>query len=222
MNLKRMITNQAMKRKSYCLILILLIMLCVVRVFYVNAAEVYLGKDMEKELYENDSIPASTFGTSQTSRQMQDKLRIRMANEDSILAVQGKTSTYSLSQKEYNILTRIVEAEAGNLDKKSKILVANVILNRINHEEFPDTVEEVVFQNVNGAVQFSPVADGRYYTVKVTEATKESVDRALAGEDYSEGALYFMERTMSAASNVNWFDNCLTKLFKYQRHEFYK
>ena len=127
-----------------------------------------------------------------------------------------------LSEKEYHILTRIVEAEATGLDKKSKILVANVVLNRMKHQAFPDTVEDVVFQNVNGAVQFSPVADGRYYSVKITEATKEAVDRALAGEDYSQGALYFMERTMSDKSNVRWFDSCLTKLFQYQGHEFYK
>ena len=193
-----------------------------------NAAVTVLEQETEKdgiwgaEKKENEIQSAAFFGNHDVTSRFHEMERIRMANEDAIQVAHMVTGGYHLSDKEYGILTRIVEAEAGNMDKKSKILVANVILNRINHEEFPDTVEEVVFQNVNGAIQFSPVADGRYYTVKITESTKESVDRALAGEDYSEGALYFMERSMSAASNVNWFDQCLTKLFKYESHEFFK
>lgn len=228
MNLKKFIINQAGEIRTHCLIVFLLIIFCGVHVFYVNAAEIVLEKENKKnriwgaENKDSEIQSAAFLGNHDVTSRLQEMKRIRMANEDGIQVAHMVAGGYHLSEKEYGILTRIVEAEAGNMDKKSKILVANVILNRMNHEEFPDTVEEVVFQNVNGAIQFSPVADGRYYTVKITESTKESVDRALAGEDYSEGALYFMERSMSADSNVNWFDTCLTKLFKYQSHEFYK
>ena len=154
---------------------------------------------------------------------MTEKVKIRKANEDAIEeAVLVQNNITKLSKKDYNILTRIVEAEATDKDKKSKILVANVILNRVKNKEFPDSVEDVVFQNVNGAVQFSPVADGRYYSVPIQESTKESVDRALAGEDYSKGALYFVERALADSDNVSWFDRSLTRLFEYQGHEFYK
>ena len=61
---------------------------------------------------------------------------------------------YDISDQEFNILTRIVEAEATDKDMKSKILVANVVLNRWKSSQFPDTIEEVVFQRENGAVQF--------------------------------------------------------------------
>ena len=217
MNLIKLNTNQTEKNKTFCLILFLFIFFYLLSVLYVNAAEIHTEENNGEQ-----TIPVSIMGTNIIDRRIREMNRIRMANEDAIQVIQDNTAKHSLSEKEYNILTRIVEAEAGNLDKKSKILVANVILNRIDHEQFPDTVEEVVFQNVNGAVQFSPIADGRYYTVKIAESTKESVDRALAGEDYSEGALYFMERSISARSNVDWFDNCLTKLFKYESHEFFK
>lgn len=212
MNLKKWIINQADRITSYCLILFIFLIFCVVSAFYVK----YVNAENV------ETVPAALFGTNQTELKHQEKQRIRMANEDGILAAFGTGGAVSLSEKEYHILTRIVEAEAGNLDQKSKILVANVILNRMKHDEFPDTVEEVVFQNVKGAVQFSPIADGRYYSVRIAESTKESVDRALAGEDYSQGALYFMERSMSASGNVRWFDECLTKLFKYESHEFFK
>ena len=127
-----------------------------------------------------------------------------------------------VSQTEFNILSRIVEAEATDKDMKSKILVANVILNRLKSKEFPDSIESIVFQRENGAVQFSPTADGRYYSVHVTESSRESAKRALGGEDYSKGALYFVERDIADPSNVSWFDRALTKLFEYQGHAFYK
>ncbi|MDO4942532.1 MAG: cell wall hydrolase [Lachnospiraceae bacterium] len=129
---------------------------------------------------------------------------------------------YHISDTDFNILSRIVEAEATDKDIKSKILVANVVLNRWKSGEFPDSIEGVVFQRENGAVQFSPTADGRYYSVHVTESSKESVERALTGEDYSEGALYFVERSIADPDNVSWFDSALTKLFEYQGHAFYK
>lgn len=184
--------------------------ICMISVIYVSAAE------------NREETEETMAGTSYGLFPYQEAVQIRMANEDGILSSGFLYPYTQLNEREYGILTRIVEAEATNMDQKSKILVANVVLNRMRDERFPDTVEEVVFQNVNGAVQFSPIADGRYYSVNVTESTKECVDRALAGEDYSEGALYFMERTMSSPSNVRWFDRALTKLFVYQGHEFYR
>ncbi|MCB6759237.1 cell wall hydrolase, partial [Phocaeicola vulgatus] len=68
-----------------------------------------------------------------------------------VKGLKGKIST-----REKAILTRIVEAEATDKDMKSKILVANVILNRVRSKEFPNTIEQVVFQRTNGSVQFSP------------------------------------------------------------------
>ena len=128
-----------------------------------------------------------------------------------------------VTQRERSILERIVEAEATDKDEKSKILVANVILNRVRSKEFPNSIEAVVFQRAYGKVQFSPTADGRYESVHITKSTKRSVKKALEdGIDYSEGALYFVEKTMANPKNVSWFDEALTRLFTYQGHSFYK
>ena len=129
---------------------------------------------------------------------------------------------YQISDQEFRILSRIVEAEATDKDMKSKILVANVVINRWKSKEFPDSIAGVVFQRDHGAVQFSPTADGRYDSVNVTESSRESVDRALKGEDYSQGALYFVERSLADPENVSWFDRSLTRLFEYEGHAFYK
>ena len=101
---------------------------------------------------------------------------------------------YCLSDKDYEVLLKIVQAEAGNEDEKGKMLVAGVVMNRVENSRFPDSVEEVVFQHEDGVYQFSPVANGTYYNVKVTEETRKAVDRVLSGEDITQGALYFAAR----------------------------
>jgi len=128
---------------------------------------------------------------------------------------------YQLSKEDYECLLRIVEAEAGCEDEKGKMLVAGVVLNRVNDEAFPDTVREVVFQNEGGCYQFSPVANGRYYQVKVTDETKEAVDKVLMGQDVSNGALYFAARKYANPDNMSWFDSKLKQLFSYGGHEFF-
>lgn len=126
-----------------------------------------------------------------------------------------------LSEEDFQVLCRIVEAEAGGEDISGKLLVANVILNRVEDAAFPDTVKDVVFQQNNGAFQFSPICDGRYYEVKISEETREAVQRALLGEDNSKGALYFASRKGAAPEKMKWFDTHLTRLFEYGGHEFF-
>ena len=126
-----------------------------------------------------------------------------------------------VSEQDIDTLMRIVEAEAGGEDRKGKLLVANVIINRVKAEEFPDTVTEVVYQKVKNVTQFSPVSDGKIRTVKVSEETREVVYSALLGEDVSDGALYFVARKIADAEKVCWFDENLTFLFSYGGHDFF-
>ncbi len=132
-----------------------------------------------------------------------------------------KKPVYQLSDTDYNALLKIVEAEAGGEDENGKLLVANVVLNRVKNGIFPGTVMQVVYQREFGVCQFSPVSDGRINRVKVSEETKRAVDRAVYGEDISQGALYFVARKAVAADKMQWFDNHLTWLFAYGGHEFF-
>ena len=121
------------------------------------------------------------------------------------------------TDEDYQVLLRIAQAEAGICDPKGKILVADVIINRVLSGKFPDSVKAVVYQ----PSQFQPVSNGTINTVKVTAETIECVDRALAGEDYSNGALYFMNRRASGSA-ASWFDRRLTYLFAHDGHEFFR
>lgn len=169
--------------------------------------------------------------------QGQEALKIEQQEKKAIILVEGKRIasdrreiTYQELQPEYVIavsqqdiecLMRIVEAEAGCEDRKGKLLVANVVINRVRDKAFPDTVTEVVYQRNSQSAQFSPVSNGRIDTVKVSEETREVVYSALLGEDVSQGALYFVARQYAEPDKVCWFDDNLTHLFSHGGHDFF-
>ncbi len=141
--------------------------------------------------------------------------RILMAN------VITRERKVTITQSEYDNLLRIVEAEAGGEDFIGKMLVANVVLNRVEDEHFPDSINEVIFQSDHGVTQFSPITDGRFYSVNISQETIEAVNQVLQGEDNSQGALYFAARKSADKENMRWFDEELEWLFAYGGHEFF-
>jgi len=122
-----------------------------------------------------------------------------------------------LDEQEYQILLKIVEAEAGGEDEVGKMLVANVVMNRVRSSHFPNTIKDVVYQCNNGTAQFSPTADGRIDQVSISQQTVDAVARALNGEDASSGALYFK----SVNSKTKWFDRTLNRVMQHGNHIFY-
>ena len=170
-------------------------------------------------------------------RNLQTKVPVSADSESRMIGIASRTSSgqrvvdcnelqrnsrYHLDMSELEVLLKIVEAEAGCEDEDGKLLVANVILNRLNSDKFPDSVPEIVFQQENGITQFSPVSDGSYDRVQISEETVRAVGRALDGEDISEGALYFAARDYADSNRMRWFDEKLTLLFRHGGHEFFK
>lgn len=177
-------------------------------------------KELEEKAKERESAPAEGAWMSSRGLGIADVAVSGQRVVDYNLIEQS--SLYLLSDEDMEALLRIVEAEAGCEDEDGKLLVANVVLNRVNSDSFPETVHEVVFQRENGVTQFSPVASGSYYTVEISEDTISAVGRALSGEDISEGALFFAARKYADSSRMKWFDENLTFLFSHGGHEFFK
>jgi len=134
----------------------------------------------------------------------------------------GNAESALLSVKDYTALIRIVEAEATSEDLKGKILIANVVLNRVEVNGFPNSIYDVVNQKLNGRAQFSPIDDGRYYTVPITSSTEQAVEEALRGTDYSNGALFFVAKSLASEKAGSWFDRDLEFVMKHGVHSFYK
>lgn len=127
-----------------------------------------------------------------------------------------------LTNEEEEILCRIVEAEATGEDLLGKKMVADVVINRCLDKRFPETVKEVVFQSCLGRYQFSPICDGRFFRVSISDDTKKAVHNAIYGEDDTNGALYFVAPKTANQLNLNWFRHSLCLKVAHGGHCFYR
>lgn len=125
-----------------------------------------------------------------------------------------------INNTQLDTLMKIVEAEAGGEDYIGKVLVANVVINRVKSEDFPDDVDKVIYQHDEEIYQFSPVLDGRISKVEISEETRKAVYDALCGHDYSNGALYFVAKN-AKEEKKKWFVTNLQYLYTHGGHEFY-
>lgn len=125
--------------------------------------------------------------------------------------------TYSedWSAKESYLLARIAMAEAEGCNIQTKTLIIMCVLNRVWSDEFPDTIEEVIFQEN----QFSPIDNGRWDRVEPNEDCYEAVKVVMEAKyDYSGGATYFE----NCADEDNWHSRNLEFLYESEGIRFYK
>lgn len=87
---------------------------------------------------------------------------------------------------DYELLARIISAEARGESYVGQVAVGAVILNRVEHPSFPDTISGVVYQN--GA--FSCLYDGQFYE-EITDSAYSAARDVLNGVDPSGGAIYY-------------------------------
>ena len=120
-------------------------------------------------------------------------------------------------------LSRTIYWEARGEGGAGMEAIANVVMNRLGHEGFPNTICEVVRQGrEQGACQFSWWCDGR--PDDAWEAEPYSHAKAIAGKalnrqlkDTTDGAMYFHNRKITP----NW-SNEYIKTVEIGAHVFYK
>lgn len=95
-------------------------------------------------------------------------------------------------------LSHIINAESGNQSLEGKIAVGNVVMNRVNSQEFPNTIYNVLHQKN----QFSPVSSG---SIKRTPNDESVVAAKLVmeGVQVVPGALFFNMKGMSSYASRN-------------------
>lgn len=84
------------------------------------------------------------------------------------------------------LMAKVVEAEAGNQNLLGKRMVADVILNRVRDEDFPNTIVDVIFQKN----AFAVIDNGMYEQVEISEETWTAVWMELEEVSYP-GLFYF-------------------------------
>ena len=98
----------------------------------------------------------------------------------------GSSGSTGASTSDVNLLARTISAEARGEPYSGQVAVGAVILNRVEHPSFPDTIAGVIYQP--GA--FSCLNDGQF-DQPVAESAYRAARDALNGVDPSGGAIYY-------------------------------
>lgn len=153
---------------------------------------------------------------------------IRFISETLGCQVNWNQSTYTVSINDGSVintsytsedlywLSRIVEAEASGEPYAGKLAVANIVLNRKDSSEFPNTIKGVVFDS-NYGIQFTPIKDGTIYNTPSQESVNAARD-ALNGNNNIGSSLYFLNPDKSTSS---WITSNRTFYTRISNHYFY-
>lgn len=107
--------------------------------------------------------------------------------------------------KELELLACLAQAEAGNQNLAGKRLVVDVVINRVKSDQYPDSIEEVIFD----PGQFSCIEDGNF----VRASQNISEEAWLAAEmEYEEsildsGILYFGREPVNGKMHWKYGDH---------------
>lgn len=148
-------------------------------------------------------------------------LDLKWENPTRTVALTTTSRTLTSGSSYYNSndlywLARIISAEASGEPLKGQIAVGNVVLNRVDSRQYPNTVYGVIFDR-NGGTQFSPVSMGTIYNTP-TESSIIAAKICLEGYTVSDTILFFMNPRI--ATN-NWISKNRPFAFTIGNHDFY-
>jgi N-acetylmuramoyl-L-alanine amidase len=148
----------------------------------------------------------STFGEAKQPQTVKEVHVLEIPSEETMPEatqddIQGEEYCDSL-----DMLASCVEAEAGNQDKFGKRLVVDVILNRVESDEFPDDIESVITQKG----QFAVHENGSMYRTVPSEETYEAVREEL--EQRTDTKILFF--------SAHKYNSCCTPAYRHQDHYF--
>ncbi|WLD91544.1 spore cortex-lytic enzyme [Alkalihalobacillus sp. AL-G] len=115
----------------------------------------------------------------------------------------------TFSVNEIQMMAQMVHGEARGEPFKGKVAVAAVIINRVQSNDFPDTVKGVLFENR----AFTAVADGQYY-MSPERGAYRAVYNAIQGWDPTESAVFYFNPN-TATSDWIWSQTQTTKIGKH-------
>lgn len=90
------------------------------------------------------------------------------------------------SESDFNLLAKVISAESRGEPYVGQVAVGAVILNRIAHPSFPNTLSGVIYQ----PLAFSCIADGGI-NAAVADSAYKAAREAINGSDPSGGAIYY-------------------------------
>lgn len=112
------------------------------------------------------------------------------------LGITTSTSTGQTASRDEDLylLARIISAEARGEPYEGQVAVGAVVLNRVRHPSFPNTIAGVIFQ----PLAFSAVDDGQF-DEPITDSSWRAAEDAMNGWDPSNGCLYYYNAEKSTS-----------------------
>jgi len=127
-----------------------------------------------------------------------DLKKLNQQSSDMIFAGQNLAIPQSISAADKDLLARLVSAEANGEPYAGKVAVATVVLNRLDHADFPNSINEVIYQIDGGHYAFTPVQNGTINQAADAESIK-AVNEALAFRGQGNGSIYFYNPQTSSS-----------------------
>lgn len=126
------------------------------------------------------------------------------------MSTTGGDSPASSQSNSVDLLARVISAEARGEPYSGQVAVGAVILNRVEHPSFPNTIAGVVYQP--GA--FTCMVDGQFNEPVADSAYRAARD-ALNGADPSGGAIYYFNPDTSTSAWI-WSRPLITVIGKHR------
>ena len=158
-------------------------------------------------------------GTERAVRAFQQKNGLTVDGKvgDQTLAAMGLSAgggnsggSGGASSSQVDLLARLISAEARGEPYSGQVAVGAVVLNRIKHPSFPNTLSGVIYQN--GA--FTCITDGQF-NQPVAESAYRAARDALNGVDPSGGAIYYFNPSTATSSWI-WSRPLITVIGKHR------
>ena len=111
------------------------------------------------------------------------------------ITMEAPESPNSYGEDDLYWLSRIISAESQGEPLAGQIAVGTVVLNRVEHPDFPDTIHGVIFDDAY-AIQFEPVENGAIYAEPVPSSIL-AARMVLSGTRIAGGSLYFYNPALS-------------------------
>ena len=126
------------------------------------------------------------------------------------MSVSGESSGGSGSSGSMDLLARLISAEARGEPYEGQVAVGAVVLNRVEHPSFPNSIAEVIYQP--GA--FSCLDDGQF-DEPVAESAYRAAQDAMNGWDPTYGAIYYFN-PVTATSKWIWSRPLIVNIGKHR------
>lgn len=150
----------------YILVILLLVIIAVgAKIYIVDREDSYSAKTVSNE-------PVQTDKDNKVKDIAQEAIRARMMTEGVSTIEEDISNVIEVESEKKYLLARLVYAEAGSESDEHQQAVASVVLNRMNSDKFPDSIDEVIYQR--NPLQYACIEDGNIDKIPDERAIKNA------------------------------------------------